>query len=262
MARTGLEVQIAAIKALFFREMKTRFGHYRLGYIWAVVEPALHMSVMLLIFTYIRDRSMTGISYAVFLVNGVIVFSLFSHIVNNAMHAVNSNRGLFDYRPIHPIDTVLARAFLETVLSSGVYLFFMILLTLLGEQFVIVDLLTLVSATALLIILSCGLGLGLMVVSALYPEGTKPLPVILHTLYFLSGVLFPLYRIPYQYQYYVTWNPLLHAIELIRRSSIPGYEKYVMRDISLIYLMECTIVLLFFGLALYRTQQEEILRRE
>lgn len=263
MARSGFEVQTAAITALFFREMKTRFGrHYRLGYIWAILEPALHMSVMLLIFTYIRDRSMSGISFAVFLVNGVIVFSVFSHIVNSAMHAINANRGLLDYRPIHPIDTVLARAILETVLSAGVYLFFMIFLNIIGEEFVITDLLTLITTIILLVIFSCGLGLILMVVSALYPEASKPLPVIIQMLYFLSGVIFPLYRIPYEYQNYVTWNPILHAVELTRLSAISGYEKYLMRDISLFYLAECTLVILFLGLVLYRSQQEEILRRE
>lgn len=38
MARSGLEVQKAAVKALFLREIKTRLGKYRLGYLWAALE--------------------------------------------------------------------------------------------------------------------------------------------------------------------------------------------------------------------------------
>jgi capsular polysaccharide transport system permease protein len=41
MARSGLEVQQAAVKALFLREIKTRFGKYRLGYLWAALSLRL-----------------------------------------------------------------------------------------------------------------------------------------------------------------------------------------------------------------------------
>ncbi|ETJ41004.1 ABC-2 type transporter, partial [human gut metagenome] len=43
MIRSGFEVQVAAVKALFFREIRTRFGKFRLGYLWAILEPASHL---------------------------------------------------------------------------------------------------------------------------------------------------------------------------------------------------------------------------
>jgi capsular polysaccharide transport system permease protein len=49
MVRSGLEVQQATVKALFLREIKTRFGKYRLGYFWAVLEPAAHLLVLMVI---------------------------------------------------------------------------------------------------------------------------------------------------------------------------------------------------------------------
>ncbi|HDR2511236.1 TPA: ABC transporter permease, partial [Enterobacter roggenkampii] len=65
MARSGLEVQQAAVKALFLREIKTRFGKYRLGYFWAILEPAAHLLVLLAIFGYIKNRTMPDISFPV-----------------------------------------------------------------------------------------------------------------------------------------------------------------------------------------------------
>ncbi|HAX2293506.1 TPA: ABC transporter permease, partial [Escherichia coli] len=52
MARSGFEVQKAAVHALFLRELRTRFGKYRLGYLWAVLEPAAHLLIMLAIFGF------------------------------------------------------------------------------------------------------------------------------------------------------------------------------------------------------------------
>ena len=43
--RSGLVVMYASVRALFFRELQTRFGHYRIGYVWvwALIEPALNV---------------------------------------------------------------------------------------------------------------------------------------------------------------------------------------------------------------------------
>lgn len=36
MARSGFEVQKVTVEALFLREIRTRFGKFRLGYLWAI----------------------------------------------------------------------------------------------------------------------------------------------------------------------------------------------------------------------------------
>ncbi len=66
MARSGLEVQQAVIKALFMREIKTRFGKYRLGYLWAVLEPAAHLMVLVGTLGYVMHKTMPDISFPVF----------------------------------------------------------------------------------------------------------------------------------------------------------------------------------------------------
>lgn len=100
MARSGLEVQQAAVKALFLREIKTRFGKYRLGYLWAVLEPAAHLLVLLTIFGFIMHRTMPDISFPVFLLNGLIPYFLFSNIATRSIGAIEANQGLFNYRPV------------------------------------------------------------------------------------------------------------------------------------------------------------------
>lgn len=40
MARSGFEVQKVTVEALFLREIRTRFGKFRLGYLWAILEPS------------------------------------------------------------------------------------------------------------------------------------------------------------------------------------------------------------------------------
>ncbi|HFK9180812.1 TPA: ABC transporter permease, partial [Escherichia coli] len=57
MSRSSMEIQCSAVKALFFREIRTRFGKYRLGYIWSVLEPSSHLVILITIFGYIMHRT-------------------------------------------------------------------------------------------------------------------------------------------------------------------------------------------------------------
>jgi capsular polysaccharide transport system permease protein len=256
MIRSGLEVQQAAVKALFLREIKTRFGKYRLGYLWAILEPTAHLLILLAIFGYIMHRSMPDISFPVFLLNGLIPYFLFSNIAIRSIGAIEANLGLFNYRPVKPIDTIIARVILELLIYSGVYIILMAVVGLLGEEFSIANILVLIATWMLLIILSFGMGLIFMVVGNAFPETEKFLPIIIKPLYFISCVMFPLHAIPKDYRSYFLWNPIVHVIELSRESVVSGY---ISEGASLSYLTFCALASLFLGMALYRTREEAML---
>jgi len=256
MARSGFEVQQAAVKALFLREIRTRFGKFRLGYFWAILEPSAHLLVLLGIFGFIMHRTMPDISFPVFLLNGIIPYLIFSNITNRSIGAIEANQGLFNYRPVKPIDTIIARTLLETLIYTAVYILLMVVVWMAGEYFEITNLLQLVTTWSLLILFSCGIGLIFMVVGRTFTETQKFLPILLKPLYFISCIMFPLHSIPTDYWPYLLWNPLVHAVELSREAVMPGY---VSEGVSLSYLAICTLVTVFAGLALYRNREEAML---
>jgi capsular polysaccharide transport system permease protein len=256
MARSGLQVQQAAIMALFMREIKTRFGKYRLGYLWAILEPVAHLLILLTVFGFIMHRTMPDISFPVFLLNGIIPYFLFSNIVLRSVGAIEANQGLFNYRPVKPIDTILSRALLETTIYVYVYSILMVLMYLSGENINVNNIITLMFSWFCLIIISCGIGMIFMVVGRSFPETEKFIPILIKPLYFLSCIMFPLHAIPKEYWPYILWNPLVHAVELGRESVVQGY---VSQGVSLHYLALCALVTLFIGLALYKTKEESML---
>lgn len=256
MARSGFEVQQAAVKALFLREIRTRFGKYRLGYFWAILEPAAHLLVLLGIFGFIMHRTMPDISFPVFLLNGIIPYFIFSNISNRSVGAIEANQGLFNYRPVKPIDTIISRALLETLIYVAVYILLMVVVWLSGEYFEITNLLQLIATWSFLVIFSFGIGLIFMVIGKSIPETQKFLPILLKPLYFISCIMFPLHTIPKDYWPYLLWNPIVHAVELSREAVMPGY---ISEGVSLEYLAFCALAIFFIGLALYRTREEAIL---
>lgn len=256
MARSGLEVQQAAVKALFLREIKTRFGKYRLGYLWAILEPAAHLMVLLTIFGFIMHRTMPDISFPVFLLNGLIPYFLFSNIATRSIGAIEANQGLFNYRPVRPIDTIISRALLETIIYSGVYIILMSVVGLLGEDFTLSNITLIIMTWTLLVVLSLGIGLIFMTLGKTFPETEKFLPILIKPLYFISCVMFPLHAIPKEYWPYLLWNPLIHVVELSREAVVTGY---ISEGGNLNYLALCSLVALFIGLAVYRNREEAML---
>lgn len=256
MIRNGFHIQKATVTALFLRELKTRFGKYRLGYCWALLEPVLHLFVLWIVFDYVMQRAMADISFPVFLLNGLIPYFLFSNIATRSINAVEANQGLFNYRPVKPVDTIIARTILELFIYIMVYFLLMTLLLISGETIDHVNLISLFTVGFLLVVFSFGCGLIVMVAGNAFPEMEKFLPVIIKPLYFISCIMFPLSSVPKEYWRWLTWNPLLHAVELARGAVARSYQS---DGASLAYLAISTLAVLFVGLLLYRNREEAML---
>lgn len=248
--RGGLKVMYAAIRALLFRELQTRFGHYRLGYLWVFLEPLLTIGVMVTLFGTIRERATPGIDFLVFLINGIIPFFMFRTGINQAMSAVQSNKGLFSYKPVKPIDALLARNFLELILKFIAYLAFSAAFIWFGYHISFESIPELLFYWTLLFILMIACSLVFMVIADFSKEITKFLSIFFLALYLLSGVLYPIQMIPSQYREYLLWNPLIHIFEHMRHAVAPTYT--LVPGISLTYVFLWIIITSFVGLLLYK----------
>ncbi|MEJ8673524.1 ABC transporter permease [Chromobacterium amazonense] len=255
--RSSWNIMCTSVHALFLRELKTRFGEYRLGYLWALLEPVLQMAVMLAIMGYLMHRVMPDISFPVFFVCGIVPYSLFSNIATRSLNAIEANRGLFSYRPVHPVDAVLARSLLECLVQGGCFVVLMAGLWLLGEPMRIDNIPVLLAIWLALALLSQGVGFTFMVLGHAFKAADKILPLLVRPLYFASGVMFSLHVFPPEFRYLVDWNPLLHAFELMRHAVSPNYPLY---DISLSYLWLWALSSLLIGLLLYKAREPAILR--
>ena len=254
--RSGFQIQAAAIRALFLRELQTRFGGYRLGYFWAIMEPGMHVLFMVLLLSTVMGRTIPGMSYGLFLVSGILPWFMFSNIITRALGAVSANKGLFNYRPVKPIDAVIARAALELSIYFWVYVVMLMVLAWMGEPVSMSNIPLLLLTWSMLWLLSFGISLVMMVLGHYSEEVSKVVSIATRILYFTSGILYSVHAIPQQYQIYVLWNPVLHAIEYIRHCISPAYPA---DHISLAYLTVTTIVMLFVGLLLYKYRERRMM---
>lgn len=255
--RSGLKVMGAAFHALLMRELQTRFGSFRLGYLWAPLEVILQVLIFLIIFSAIRERLVPGMDYALFLVAGMVPFRMFQKIAQRALGAVEANKGLLMYRAVRHIDIIIARSFLEFIIY-----FFTFVILLLGLSFFDIH----ISFSNIHLVLICwltfflfsfGVALIMMVVGFYGGEMSKIITVIFTILYFSSGIIYPLSIVPEPYFSYLLYNPFIHNIELMRHAVAPNYPSY---HIDFGYFLEWTAAVLFLGLLMYKAAEKDMIR--
>ncbi|WHI50432.1 ABC transporter permease [Microbulbifer sp. MLAF003] len=257
--RTVWQIQRDVIHAMLVREMKTRFGKWRLGYVWVLLEPSLHMMVLVTIFSLVRENFYPGIPTALFMLSGIAPFLCFSHCFGKGLTAIEPNRGLFNYRQLRPFDAVLTRTLLEFAIYLVALTCLLGLLAWFGVSTRFNNFLLLVVVNLLFFCFCLGLSLALCVVGQRFPEAAKMSPIIVRSLYFLSGVFFSLEQIPEEYHPYLVWNPLLHVIELTREGLFVQYQGAFG---NLNYLIFISVSFLAFGLLTYRANWRDLVRSQ
>lgn len=257
--RSPWQIQKAVVFALFMRELKNRFGKYKLGYAWLLVEPLAHVIILSILFSQVRNHSLFGIDFPVFLVTGIIPFLLFKNVALRVMDGVEANRALFSYRQIKPMDTFIARSLLDSFLALLSYALLLAGMAWIGLDVPIRDIFTLIYLFVLMLLMALGLGMVLCVVTHYMPEAKTFARIAFMPLYLLSGVIFPVTSLPPEFLDLLLWNPLLHFIELMRLAFFAQY--HTVQGLSLGYVAVLTLVLLFVGLSWYRIKRFDLIAR-
>lgn len=258
--RTPWDIQRAVLFALFQRELKARVGGRWLGLFWVFLEPLAHVAFMMAIYTFVRHRIVPGMPVPIFLITGVIPFVVFRSLSTRLMASVDNNRGLFGYRQVKPIDPVIARGALETLLYTVVYA---VSLAVLGWFF---DLqwwpakpLELMATSAVIAMQGFGLGLVLVVLTDDVSQVRILIRLMFMPLYMMSGVIFPVRTLSQDTIDVLAWNPLLHLIEMSRSFFTPEYPLF--QHANLTYPASTAVVTLAVGLALYRVRRQQLMAR-
>ncbi|KGT92068.1 ABC transporter permease [Enterobacter cancerogenus] len=241
---------------LLIRELKTRFGSYRLGYAWALLDPLLIISVFSLIFGMRGQSGFGGAPAPLFMTASYLPFLFFRNVVSKLQSAVDANMGLFCYRQVTPFATFVARFILEAIIGLVVGCVLVLGLLWFGFDAIPNDPLQVILIYLLLMTFSFSLGIIFCIASNLFKGANKFLNLMMMPLMFISCVMYPLASVPTQFKHWFMWNPLVHAVELMRSGWLAGY---ISPDVSWAYLASLTLVLLTFAMSCYRLSHRRLI---
>ena len=263
----AMQREIAVILALATYENKRKASGSPLGNWESLINPAQLMLFyigMRIGFRFLRGNNPLApggstdayFSIVVFIATGFSIAFLFRNVVTKALSGLKLKAPLY-YPRIKPLDILLALSINDIRALATLSLGLLALVWCFTWSFRFDSPGLAISVYMLVVALAIGFGLCVVFLAGLNKWVVRIIRRLLQrTIIFTSGIFFATFELEPFARPFVTWNPVLHAVELFRYSI---NNEYPIPDISLSYLIWCSMVLLGFSLILYRTNESLLL---
>ena len=259
----AIQRQIAVVLAIATYENNRKSTGTSLGAWEAIVTPLqimLFFIVMRVGFSFLRgsNRYAAGgstdmyFNIVVFIASGFAIAFLFRQGAIKALSGLKLRAPLY-YKRVQPLDILLALLVNDFRAISTISLGILGLVWYFTWSFQLDSPGLAISVYLLTVLMALGFGVCLVFLGQFNKWITRILKRILNrVIIFTSGIFFATFELPEYTRPFVTWNPILHAVELFRYSM---NNQYPIPGISLSYLIWCSIILFGFSLILYRTNE-------
>ncbi|WP_445396801.1 ABC transporter permease [Zobellella sp. An-6] len=257
-ARTPWQVTRSVWFAMFMREAVSRTMADRMGWFWMIFEPAAVIAIMALIRGAFgsTNKLIMNAEYIPWLIVGMMGFFLVREGLTRSQGAINASQALFAYRQVQPVDTVLVRSFVDDMLRTFIFMLFIVGGLGLGLDIFPDNAIQALFGWLSLWALGLGFGLVVSVTVKLIPEVGKVINMTNLPLMIVSGAILPLNSLPHSALEYLTLNPIVHGIELMRLGFFENYR--VVAGTSAVYLWLWILALNALGLLMHLRYRDQL----
>lgn len=239
-------------------ELRTKFVRSRLGGLWMILHPLSQVLIFAFVLSAVLSAKLPGIdnqyAYAIYLMAGILGWSLFAEIVNRCLTLFIDNGNILK-------KLVFPRIALPLIVTGSALvnnaLLFVAILAIFGALGHLpgTALIWLPALMAVNIALALGLGLALGVLNVFMRDIGQIVPVILQFLFWFTPIVYMANIIPEQYRTWLVFNPMIPIVT--------GYQNVLLYNrapdwsgLGVIALIALT--LLAFSLLLFRKASPEM----
>jgi lipopolysaccharide transport system permease protein len=221
-------------------DFKQRYKNSILGYFWSLLEPLLMLSILYVVFSNLMKMQVEY--YALFLLQGIIMWSFFSRTTTGSLLSIvikpNLIKKVYFPRDILVISTCIT-ALLMSIFESVVFILFMIIFRIpLSIYLVFIPVIILI-----FFFICLGISLALAALHVYYRDLRYIWTLVLQVGFFATPIVYPIYALP-PALWILTYNPIAQIIYLARDVTI--YSK-APNLASLSYVIVVAIVALCIG---------------
>lgn len=219
-----LRVQLQIVAALARRDVQARFGESWLAYAGSFLAPIVWIAATWLAFYLMGRTSPVYTDMVSFIISGLIPYALFRYVVTAIGRTKTTARGLLLFPTVAEEHNMAAGALVE--LANGLILFLLVA----GANLAIFGKGELADPLAFSwgMLLCWGLGAGyayfFAMLSRFYGRAGNLGQLLLRPTFFLSAVFFTANELPEHILDWLSWNPLLHAVEIARDGMLFNYQ--------------------------------------
>jgi len=239
-------------------ELISRFSRSKLGGLWAILNPLSQVLIYALILSNVLRAKLPGIdsqyAYAIYLMAGILGFTLFSEIVGRCLNIFIEYGNLIK-KMSFPRVTLPAIAIGSCVINN-LFLFISMLgiFALLGHQFNMA-MLWLVPLTLVVIVFSLGIGLILGVMNVFLRDIGQVIPIILQMLFWFTPIVYPVTIIPEAYRHWLNLNPMYPISDAYQQILVYGNSP---QWGGVLIILAIGIILSIVGLFMFRRSSAEM----
>ena len=263
----GLRRQWIIIDAVATYDRDRQASGSSLGSWEALINPLQMMLFFIVIrvgFGFLRGSSKYGtggptdiyFNIVVFMMLGFSIAFLFRNVALKSLSGLKLRAPLY-YSRIKPLDILLALSVNDMRALATLSLGILCIVYYFTWSFQLDSPGLAICVYLLTVLMAVGFGLCVIFLGKLNKWIVRLIRrIIQRVIIFTSGIFFATFEIPATMRPYITWNPILHGVELFRYSI---NNEYPIPDISLSYLILCSILTFSFSLILYRTNESLLL---
>ena len=238
------------IWALALKELRVRYKRSVLGFLWALLNPALLMIILTIVFgTLMRFRID---HYAIFLLSMLLPWTFFSQTLNYSVESVVNNAGLLKKiriaKLVFPVAAVVAN--IVNFVLSLIPLALLIVLLRFPLHW---TWLYLPVPMLGLFLFTVGTGFFLSAMNVFFRDVRHITQILLQAWFYFSPIIYSLDFIPHKYHWLFRLNPMLYVLNGFRLSI---YYGKLPTPQSVVISVACGIAAVIIGFSVFRRYQD------
>ncbi|WCM28052.1 ABC transporter permease [Sphingomonas sp. QA11] len=254
----GADAQRHVIGALIIRELHTRYGRDNIGYLWMLAEPMLLAAAVAIIHVGTEGTGNihgSDLRAVPFTLTGYCVFIVFRSIVARSETALESNKALLFHRMVTIFDILFSRAlleFLSTITALAILLSGAVALGLAAPP---ARPLLLLAGVLLFTWFSFAISMAVCAATYFSHATSKIIHPAVYIAMPLSGAFFLLAWIPEPYRSWIAWSPSVQIFEMVHMGQFAGIEE---AHFNPIYVIGWCLGLTLIGLTALRVLRRHV----
>lgn len=239
-------------------EFKTRFLRSRLGGLWMIINPLAQVTIYAVILSGILSAKLPGIeskyAYAIYLVAGILGWTLFSEIISRCLVIFIENGNLMKKMQF-PRITLPIIAIGSSLLNYSLLFLSIIFIYIIIQHTISIKILWILPITIVLVFLSVGIGLILGILNVFIRDIGQIVPIFLQLGFWFTPIVYPIQIIPEKLQYIIHFNPMYHIISAYHEVLIFNNNPDLLNLIILGFL---GLIFMLLGLFMFRRASLEM----
>jgi lipopolysaccharide transport system permease protein len=215
------------IRSMIKREVIGRYRGSLIGLAWSFFNPIFMVTAYTIVFSMIfkmrwaADGIESKTQFGLILFAGIIIFNLFSEVINQSPNLILSN-GNYIKKVVFPIEILSIVSIGAAVFHALISLFVLLAAFLLFNGYLHWNVIFLPLFFMPFLILLLGISWVLASIGAFVKDAGQVINLITTLLMFLSPVFYPLSAVPEKLKFFITMNPVTFIIEQTRELVIYG----------------------------------------